>query len=71
MPLKREVQRLNYHKKKQLGICVWYGCDIPVTVGCHCEEHRSTRAQYQRVMVGCRKWKPGGRGRPPITETTS
>lgn len=66
MPLTREVQVLNYHKKKQLGICVWYGCPDPAPDGCHCGPHRARRAEMQRKLVGCRKWKKGKPGRPPL-----
>ncbi len=66
MPIPPETQRLNYHKKKQLGLCVWYGCERRVTTGCHCIEHRKKRKLYQRRAAKCKAWKKGKRGRPPI-----
>jgi hypothetical protein len=53
------------------GKCIW--CGEPrgeSTSTIYCEEHllaiRTASRNRMRKKTGCKPWRPGGRGRPPI-----
>lgn len=52
-------------KKKAQGLCRICGRPA-VTPSGLCQEHLEDIRVLNRVLRGCKPWKPGGPGRPPF-----
>lgn len=49
----------------ELGICFRCGVN-PVFSKNECHNCLVTRRRYDRKRLGCKAWRKGGRGRPPL-----
>jgi len=59
-----------YARRVQSGLCA--RCAKPVPAGTtHCAKHRAAISKATRKRTGHKPWKPGGRGRPPVTSQIS
>ena len=57
-------QALHWRKLKQLGLC--RRCQQPSDGHVHCSHCREIINKLTRDKHGCKPWRPGSSGRPPI-----